>query len=204
MDWYLKFFVLLILLKHLKSVCFCVLCALSGALCCLSTAALFHLSYRTCYLCNSSSELCFCLPFQSFLSWKTDVEGRGCREQGGWLVRFHSGVWSFLGGGLGFISAQEICFPGMLNTILLMGETWAVCAAVLSKWCMTDSHDHSPGSGLDCENLLKLLSFEINLQCDPWSVRPQRHPEKMISRAQPLCERVAHSAQHTQRSLKDL
>lgn len=93
-------------------------------------------------------------------------------------MRFHSGVWGFLGGELGFISAQGICFPSMLNTILLTGETRAVCAAVLREWCMTNSHDHSPGSGLDCESLLKLLSFEINLQCDPWSARASKTPRE--------------------------
>lgn len=110
------------------------------------------------------------------------------------MGRFHSGVWGFLGGGVGFIPGQEICFPSMHNTTLFMREMQAVCAAVLRQWCMTDSHDHTPGSGWDCEHLLKLLSFEINLQCDPWSVRGSKTSSKDdLQRAQLLSVSKLHT-----------
>lgn len=67
---------------------------------------------------------------------------------------------------------------------------------------MYDSHDLTPGSGWDCERLLKLFSFEIHLQCDPWSVKNSKTPrEDATQRAQPL----SVSKLHTELSIhKDL
>lgn len=105
----------------------------------------------------------------------------------------HSGVWRVLGGGLGFISGQKICFPSMLNITLFLGEMQA-CVCNCAEGVVSDSHDLTPGSGWDCERLLKLFSFEINLQCDPWSVKNSKTPrEDAPQRAQPLTVSKLHT-----------
>lgn len=110
------------------------------------------------------------------------------------MGRFHSGVWGFWRVGLRFISAQKICFPSMLYSTLFVGEMQAVCASVLREWCMTESHDNNPGPGWDCEHLLKFLSFEINLQGDPWSVRASKAArEDDLQKVQPLSVSKLHT-----------
>lgn len=141
--------------------------------------------------------LLFNVPSLERLKLKEGVVGN---REGGW-GDFTVGFGVLCRVGWDLFQHKKFAFPAC-STTLFMGEMQAVCATVLREWCMTDSHDLTPGSGWECEYLLKLFSFEINLQCDQWSARASKTPrEDGPQRAQPL----SVSKLHTELSIhKDL
>lgn len=165
------------------------------------TGALFHLQYRTHYLFSSSSKLWFYPSFQCSFSWRTDDEERGCGEQGGWTGclqgDFTVGFDFVWGMGQGLFQDKESPSTACTSTHFLQ-ESCGLCMQLCWGWGVgvwwTDQHDPIPGSRCDCEHLLELFSLEINLQCDPWSVRGSKTPrEDDLQRAQPLSASKLHT-----------
>lgn len=145
------------------------------------TAALFHLQHRTHYLFSSSSKLWFYPHFRvpSHEGLMVREGAVGSREEG-WAVHGEISQWGLImcgeWGKIYFRTRNPLPQHAQAHTFYER-DVRSLCNCAGSRGCMMDRWT-PPHSYCDCEHLLKLLSLDINLQCDPWAARGSKTPRE--------------------------